>query len=62
MFPRDPNAPGGPDRSEPVQGGAGQPGETGRRPGGTPLAQQSRLFAKGWPAICSIRLIRVPAM
>jgi hypothetical protein len=51
MFPRDPNAPGGPDRSESVQRDYAGRGRPRRRFKLFALADPGRARASGWPPV-----------
>jgi hypothetical protein len=51
MFPTDPNAPGGPDRSESVRRDYARRGRIRRGLGLLSLAEPRRLPPSGWPPV-----------
>jgi hypothetical protein len=55
MFPRDPNAPGGPNRSESVRRNYARRARLRRRLRLVALAQPRRLPPTGWPPVTQLR-------
>jgi hypothetical protein len=55
MFPTDPNAPGGPDRSESVRRDHARRGRIHRRLRLLSLAERRKLPPAGWPPVRQLR-------